>query len=75
MSRQLTLNIAAELLGLSRTDSDADISGAVIDSRQVKQGDLFVAIAGEQVDGHQYIATARQAGASAALVSTLQDAS
>ena len=73
MSRQLTLNIAAELLGLSRTDSDADISGAVIDSRQVKQGDLFVAIAGEQVDGHQYIATARQAGASAALVSTLQD--
>ena len=53
MSRQLTLNIAAELLGLSRTDSDADISGAVIDSRQVKQGDLFVAIAGEQVDGHQ----------------------
>jgi UDP-N-acetylmuramoyl-tripeptide--D-alanyl-D-alanine ligase len=73
MNTPLTFNIAAELLGLSRSSSDADISGAVIDSRQVKQGDLFVAIAGEHVDGHKYIATARQAGASVALVSTLQD--
>lgn len=73
MSTPLTLHIAAKLLGLSRFDSDADISGAVIDSRQVKQGDLFVAIAGEHVDGHQYIAAARQAGASVALVSTLQN--
>lgn len=73
MSMQLTLNTAAELLGLNGLGSDAAITGAAIDSRQVKPGDLFVALAGEHVDGHQYIAAAREAGASVALVSTLQD--
>ena len=37
------------------------------DSRQVSQGDLFIAIKGAQVDGHRYIPQAARAGAKAAL--------
>ncbi len=37
------------------------------DSRQVGQGDLFVAIKGAQVDGHCFISAAAKAGAGAAL--------
>ena len=72
MSIKLTLNDAAELLGIRSFDINPFITGAVIDSRKVKRGDLFVAIAGEHNDGHDYVSEAREAGASAALVSKLQ---
>jgi UDP-N-acetylmuramoyl-tripeptide--D-alanyl-D-alanine ligase len=42
--------------------------GAAIDSRLVGQGELFVALRGEQHDGHQYLAAAFERGAHAALV-------
>ena len=41
--------------------------GATLDSRQVAPEQLFVALAGTQVDGRDYIATALKKGASAAL--------
>lgn len=41
----------------------------VIDSRQVQKGDLFVAIKGENFDGHQFVAQALSKGAVAAMVS------
>ena len=34
---------------------DVEIAGVEIDSRKVKQGDLFVAMKGTQVDGHRFI--------------------
>ena len=43
------------------------ITEAAIDSRQVIPGSLFVAIPGERVDGHDFIADAFQRGASFAL--------
>lgn len=42
--------------------------GVVIDSRAVHPGALFVALPGERVDGHDFVATAADAGAAAALV-------
>jgi UDP-N-acetylmuramoyl-tripeptide--D-alanyl-D-alanine ligase len=48
---------------------DVAISGAAIDSRRVKPGDLFVALPGERVDGHDYVPQAMANGAVAALVS------
>lgn len=39
-----------------------------LDSRQLKTGDAFIALAGTQVDGRQFIAKAIDAGASAILV-------
>ena len=44
------------------------LSGAVHDSRQAAAGSLFVALQGEHVDGHAYVAAAFANGASAALV-------
>ena len=73
MSSQLTLNDAAELLGIRSFDINVDITGATIDSRKVKKGDLFVAIVGEHSNGHHYISAAREAGASVALVSKFQN--
>ena len=46
---------------------DLDITGINIDSRQVKPGDLFIAMRGTQVDGHQFIPKAIESGAKAIL--------
>ncbi len=40
-----------------------------IDSRQVTNGSIFVALKGERVDGHDYVRSAYEAGASLACVS------
>ncbi len=44
------------------------ITDAVVDSRQVTPGGLFVAMDGESQDGHDYVADAFERGAAAALV-------
>lgn len=41
----------------------ASFGGCTLDSRQVVDGNLFVAIQGEKVDGHSFIAQAYEAGA------------
>ncbi len=46
----------------------AEFSGVSIDSRSVKRGELFVAIAGPRFDGHDFVEEARVRGALAALV-------
>jgi UDP-N-acetylmuramoyl-L-alanyl-D-glutamate--2,6-diaminopimelate ligase len=45
-----------------------EVSGVTYDSRRVAAGDLFVAISGEQSDGHEFVSDAASAGAVAALV-------
>lgn len=51
------------------------ITEGAIDSRQVIPGSLFVAIPGEKVDGHNFIADAIRRGASFALIQKDVDAS
>jgi UDP-N-acetylmuramoyl-tripeptide--D-alanyl-D-alanine ligase len=48
-------------------------AGASVDSRRVLPGSLFVALAGERVDGHLFVADALTAGAVAALVAQPPD--
>lgn len=36
-------------------DTNADVTGIEIDSRQIKEGNVFIAMRGSQVDGHDYI--------------------
>ncbi|PKM77700.1 MAG: UDP-N-acetylmuramoyl-L-alanyl-D-glutamate--2,6-diaminopimelate ligase [Firmicutes bacterium HGW-Firmicutes-15] len=45
-----------------------DISGISYDSRKVKEGDLFICIAGLKVDGHDFVEQAIHRGAKALLV-------
>lgn len=49
-------------------DPRALLTGVTWDSRDVKAGDLYVALPGERVDGHDFLAAALRAGASGALV-------
>jgi UDP-N-acetylmuramoyl-tripeptide--D-alanyl-D-alanine ligase len=50
-----------------------DATGVSIDSRTIKQGDLFIALTGPNFDGHAYAAKALAAGAVAVLVSHRPD--
>ena len=73
MSMQLLLSEITKVIACPLPKTDVVVTGMVIDSRKVETGHLFIALAGEHVDGHDYLAQARSAGASAALVSQLQD--
>jgi UDP-N-acetylmuramoyl-tripeptide--D-alanyl-D-alanine ligase len=50
-------------------DTGAEALGYSIDSRTIGAGDLFFAVRGERVDGHEYVETALNDGAVAAVVS------
>jgi UDP-N-acetylmuramoyl-tripeptide--D-alanyl-D-alanine ligase len=62
----------AELLaitgGRALARSDRLILGGAVDSRLVEPGQLFVALPGEHVDGHEYVGAALAAGAAGVLV-------
>lgn len=47
---------------------DRSFTGASMDSRQVAANELFIALPGTRVDGHDFLALARERGAVAALV-------
>ena len=65
---QLATRIGAELRG----DGGLVVERVVTDSRAVAAGDLFVALPGERVDGHDFVPAAAKAGAIAALVQRAQ---
>lgn len=59
-------NILSGLEGLKvKGDLDIDITNITSDSREVKENGLFVAIKGFDVDGHNYISSAIEKGATA----------
>ncbi|SKB32129.1 UDP-N-acetylmuramoyl-tripeptide--D-alanyl-D-alanine ligase [Luteibacter sp. 22Crub2.1] len=54
--------------------ADVEVTGFSIDTRTLKAGDLFVALPGERVDAHDFVAAAAAKGAVAALVTRPVDA-
>lgn len=66
--QQLTQVVEGKLVG-----EDLFFSGVSIDSRTIKKGELFLAVKGEQFDGHNFITQAKQQGAVAAVVSEAGD--
>ena len=62
---KLRVSELAQRLGVVCQNGDAVVTGLAIDSRAVKSGDLFVAIDGEHVDGHDFIDSALDNGAAA----------
>ncbi len=54
-------------LEILNTYEDCEIAGITCDSREVREGWLFAAIPGEQVDGHDYAAKAAAGGAAVIL--------
>ena len=47
---------------------DAIVTGFVTDNREIEPGNVFVAIKGEKVDGHDFVPAARLAGSVASIV-------
>jgi UDP-N-acetylmuramoyl-tripeptide--D-alanyl-D-alanine ligase len=65
----LTLADVIEALTNNRpAQANMVITEAAVDSRRVIPGGLFVALAGERLDGHDFVADAFQRGASFALI-------
>jgi UDP-N-acetylmuramoyl-tripeptide--D-alanyl-D-alanine ligase len=66
----VTVDEIATVLGAQLSgpgDTTAVVTALTADSRAVSAGALFVALRGEHVDGHDYVAAATAAGAAAAL--------
>lgn len=57
------LEIANAVRGELTGNGDVCITGVVTDSRKVEPGNLFIAIRGENLDGHQFIPMAYEKGA------------
>ena len=67
---RFTLKEVAKATGgkLETGKSKVEIKGVSTDSRSVKEGNLFVALKGENFDGHKYLAKAWAEGANTALI-------
>jgi len=60
----LTLHEVQEAEG----DLDQEVAGLTYDSREVTRGQVFFAICGERLDGHQFVPEALERGAAAVVV-------
>jgi UDP-N-acetylmuramoyl-tripeptide--D-alanyl-D-alanine ligase len=66
---------AEELIAATGATARGAVSGngVAIDSRAVAPGDLFIALRGENFDGHDFVAAALAAGAAAAMVDRIPE--
>lgn len=64
---KMTLAEAAKELSLPETFS-GEFHGFSIDTRTIQPGNLFIALSGSKVDGHDFVQAAMEKGAAAALV-------
>jgi UDP-N-acetylmuramoyl-tripeptide--D-alanyl-D-alanine ligase len=64
----MLLSQAAQVLNGRVAGPDVRFNAVSTDSRKIAQGDLFVALRGENFDGYEFVAKAAQGGAAAALV-------
>lgn len=60
--------VCGKYIGFAREHSVFAFTSVATDSRQVKEGSLFVPLIGENQDGHKYIPDALKAGASVVFV-------
>ena len=74
--KTMTIRMAAEICGgtlCNCADDSLGLGRAMIDSRAVQAGDLFVAYKGEKTDGHKFINKAFENGAACALAEYLPE--
>ena len=64
----MLLSQAAQVLNAQMAGADVRFAAVSTDSRKIRPSDLFIALRGEHFDGYEFVATAMQSGAVAALV-------
>lgn len=67
--RTMTLAQMAHLLNCQGFFPSLSVQGYCVDSRLAKPGELFIALKGDQTDGHQYLREVQKKGVFAAIVS------
>ena len=67
--KEFPIPILAQIIKANPVTNTGIFTGVSIDSRTTKTGDCFFAIAGENFDGHDYVADAFAKGAACAVVS------
>lgn len=65
ISRLSDLLSGAAIVPLDAVDVDPPIHGVQLDSRRIGEGDLFIALKGEHLDGERFVSQAVQRGAHA----------
>lgn len=72
MWHQVSLARISQILSATAVNCDLEgfVSGVTTDSRSINSGELFVALQGENFDGHKFAAAAINSGAIAAVCST-----
>lgn len=69
----MELSFVERVLEAKRLGDDTTVAGVSIDSREIRENELFIAIRGARFDGHDFVAEAAQNGATAALVEAPDD--
>jgi len=64
----MSLLQASEILNGTMQGNDVEFSTISTDTRSLQPGDLYIALEGENFDGHDYLAQAEKTGAVAAIV-------
>jgi|TARA_B100002003_G_C14091823_1_gene525123 UDP-N-acetylmuramoyl-tripeptide--D-alanyl-D-alanine ligase len=70
---QMTLSALALNMNGNSTHGDAVFDSVSTDTRKLREGDLYIALVGENFDGNQFVGQAWEKGASGAIVSSEQD--
>ncbi len=68
MSMGFSIGDCVSALQATLQGNEAHVSGVSIDTRTLAPGDLYVAIQGDNFNGHEFVAAAQEAGATALLV-------
>lgn len=68
MIKPMSLAELATLLEVTLLGENVSFDAVSIDTRTIKKGELFIAISGENFDGHDYVAKAAENGAIGAIV-------
>ena len=70
---ELAAAVKGEAHYFGSADENTECVGIDIDSRNIGDGDIFVAIKGERVDGNDYIPSAVEKGAVCIIASSVPD--
>ena len=69
---KLKISKIAEFISATSTPQMKSLRGYSIDSRTIQAGELFFAVKGERLDGHDYVDSALEKGAVAAVVTRIR---
>jgi UDP-N-acetylmuramoyl-tripeptide--D-alanyl-D-alanine ligase len=64
----MSLSKAAAAINANLIGDDAVFNGCSTDSRTIENGNLFIALSGENYDGHDYVSVAEERGASSLML-------